>query len=345
MSITYTLKVLDIIQETNDTITLCFKQPALKKIKYVAGQYLTLIVRINGRRYIRPYSFSSCYGIDQNIEVTIKRVPHGVVSNHIIDMIKVGDSIEVLPPMGDFTLSDSPKQKNIFLWGTGSGITPLISIAKYALHQSDDLMVHLIYGNRNFESTIFLEKIESLKEKFPERFNRTYFHTRFELDKNFQHVIEGRIDKGRVSSIIGNHLKEDDQLHYICGPTGLKESLKIAFENLNINEKNIFSEDFEILRDPAQFDDIVTQTISLHFEGKDEILEVIKGQSILESALNAGLELPYSCQTGNCSICKATLLSGEIKMIGISKEREDLDEHECLLCCSHPKDNVVSIKI
>ncbi|MCA6069096.1 ferredoxin--NADP reductase [Chryseobacterium sp. RG1] len=345
MSITYTLKIVDIIQETDDTITLCFKQPALKKIQYVAGQYLTLIVRINGRRYIRPYSFSSCYGVDRNIEVTIKRVPNGIVSNYIIDMINIGDSIEVLPPMGDFILGVSPKQKNIFLWGTGSGITPLISITKSALYQFDDLKVHLIYGNKNFESTIFLEKIESLKEEFPERFNRTYFHTRFEIDKNFPYVIEGRIQERRVNSIIDSHIKEDEQLHYICGPVGLKESLKMAFKSLNINERNIFSEDFEILRNPSDFDDISTQTISLYFQGRNEILEVVKGQSILEAALNVGLELPYSCQTGNCSTCKATLLSGGIKMIGLTKEREDLNEQEYLLCCSHPKDNIVSIKI
>ena len=98
----YTLRIAEVKRETEDTVTLCFKQPGLKKIKYIAGQYLTLIFRINGRRYIRPYSFSSCPGVDSYLEVTVKRVQNGLVSNHINDMVNVGDSIEVMPPMGDF---------------------------------------------------------------------------------------------------------------------------------------------------------------------------------------------------------------------------------------------------
>lgn len=350
MTTTYTLKIIDIIQETNDTVTICFKQPSLKKIKYIAGQYLTLIVRINGRRYLRPYSFSSCYGVDSNIEITVKRVPHGIVSNHIIDVLKIGDAIEVLPPVGDFILSNSFSQKNIFLWGTGSGVTPLFSIAKAALNNLSDVKVHLIYGNRNFDSTIFFKKIETLKDKFPDRFYRTYFHTRFEINNNnnnnnLPEVIEGRIQADKIKEILGEDVNIDDQLHYICGPSGLKDSLKKTFAILNIDEKNIFSEDFEIVRDPKEFEDILTQTIDLEFLGNTVKLEVVKGQSILEAALNAGIELPYSCQTGNCSTCKAVLKSGNVKMIGLSKQRTDLHVEEFLLCCTHPLNDKVSIKV
>ena len=102
----YTLKVQDIKKETNDTITLCFKQPALKKIKYQAGQYLTLQFRINGRRYIRPYSFSSTPLIDATLNVTIKRVSGGVVSNYINDTIKIGDVIEVQEHLREFVFEE-----------------------------------------------------------------------------------------------------------------------------------------------------------------------------------------------------------------------------------------------
>src|SRR3954464_7515541 len=96
----YTLKVIELRTETTDTITVVFKQPGLKKINYVAGQYLTLIFRINGRRYIRPYSFSSAPGVDSTLNVTIKRVPGGIISNHILDKVSVGDLIETIQPMG-----------------------------------------------------------------------------------------------------------------------------------------------------------------------------------------------------------------------------------------------------
>ena len=99
----YTLSVQDIRSETDETITLCFKQPSLRKIKYQAGQYITLIVMINGRKYARPYSFSSSPSIDSSLEVTIKRVSQGIVSNYLNTEVKIGDVIEVLEPMGDFT--------------------------------------------------------------------------------------------------------------------------------------------------------------------------------------------------------------------------------------------------
>jgi ring-1,2-phenylacetyl-CoA epoxidase subunit PaaE len=131
----FKLQVIEIKPETSDTVTLCFKQPGLKEIKYLPGQYLTLIFRINGRKYMRPYSFSSAPDVDRYLEITVKRVPGGIISNHINDFVKVGDWIEAMPPMGDFIFERdkiSP-DKHIVLWGAGNGITPLISIAKYVL--------------------------------------------------------------------------------------------------------------------------------------------------------------------------------------------------------------------
>jgi ring-1,2-phenylacetyl-CoA epoxidase subunit PaaE len=115
----FTLKVVGVRTETADTVTVAFKQPGLKKVKYMAGQYLTLMFRINGRRYIRPYSFSSAPLVDAHLEVTIKRVPGGVVSNHIIDTVKVDDIVEVMEPMGDFMLNEAAltPATHIVLWG------------------------------------------------------------------------------------------------------------------------------------------------------------------------------------------------------------------------------------
>src|SRR6187402_2563553 len=129
----YTLKVHSIKRETKDTITLCFKQPGLKKIKYQAGQYLTLSFRINGRKYIRPYYFSSAPSADSFLETTIKRIPNGIFSNYVHDAIRVGDMVEVMEPMGDFVHSHDESFNQIYFWGVGSGITPLISIIKEVL--------------------------------------------------------------------------------------------------------------------------------------------------------------------------------------------------------------------
>lgn len=342
--IKYTLKVAEIRKETKDTITLCFKQPALRKIKYMAGQYLTLIFRINGRRYIRPYSFSSTPIIDPLLEVTIKRVANGIVSNYIHDVVKVGDSIEVMQPMGDFIYNPQRNTDQVFLWGIGSGITPLISITKQLLQTEINNNVILVYGNRNHENTIFLSLINDLLKKYPDRFQAWHFHTQLSVSEEIPYLVQGRINKAKALSIL-NKVGFNRSLHYICGPAGFKESVKEALFSLGITEDNIFSEDFELIKDPKDFEHIHTQTIELVFENQEHTLEVIKGKSVLESALDAGIELPYSCQTGNCSTCKGIVKSGSLKMIGLVKEREDLLSNEYLLCCSHPISEDVCIEI
>ena len=344
----YTLRVERLQKETADTLTIFFKQPALKKVRYKAGQYLTLIFRINGRRYIRPYSFSSAPCIDSTLNVTIKRVQGGVVSNHILDKLNVGDIIEVLEPMGDFILdkiSDKVKNKHIILWGSGSGITPLMSIAKFALNSAEYEHVTLVYGNRSFETTIFSEQIKELQQLNKERFSIWRFYTKAIIKEDNPYIIQGRIEPGKVLKVIQNEVDIKNTTHYICGPIGLKDSVKTELVKLNVPYENIFAEDFEVTRDPKEFEDIFTRNVAITLDGQSTAFEVAKGKSILEAGLDAMLELPYSCQTGSCLLCKATLTGGKIKTIGIAELPAELHDNECLLCCSFPLTDNVEVLI
>jgi ring-1,2-phenylacetyl-CoA epoxidase subunit PaaE len=340
----YTLKVQDIRQETKDTITLCFRQPGLRKMKYQAGQYLTLSIRINGRKYSRPYSFSSAPSVDSLLETTIKRVTGGIFSNHVHDSVKIGDILEVMEPMGDFIYEHNCSTDAICFWGVGSGITPLISIIKEILVSNSALKLNLIYGNKNFESTIFLQLIEELIDKYPDNFQVWHLHSQHTEDKNHHLVRSGRIDEEFIYDILKVADIEKTK-HYICGPNDLKSTIKETLSVLKCPENNIFSEDFELVKDPIDFEDIATHNVNINFQGTTTIVEVEKGKSVLEAALDLGIELPYSCQTGNCNTCKASVKSGEVKMIGLSMLRTDLDENEYLLCCSYPLTDNVSVEI
>jgi ring-1,2-phenylacetyl-CoA epoxidase subunit PaaE len=121
----FTLQVVEVRTETSDTVTLCLKQPGLKKVKYLPGQYLTLVFHVNGRKYIRPYSFSSSSGVDQHLEVTIKKVQGSIASNHINDFIRTGQLIEVISPMSDFVFDKDKinEDKHIVLWSAGRKTT------------------------------------------------------------------------------------------------------------------------------------------------------------------------------------------------------------------------------
>lgn len=339
----YTLKIWEVRKETDDTVTLCFKQPGLKKIKYLAGQYLTLQFRINGRRYIRPYSFSSTPLIDTTLNVTIKRVPGGIVSNYINDHIKVDDVIEVQEPLGDFVFEAKERVNSVVFWGVGSGITPLFSMIKDLLNVNQTINIYLVYGNKSKTSVIFYDELEKLKSIYPERFKIYYFYSREEFFDDESHNFKGRINSDFVADLIKKI--DEPTKHYLCGPIGLKNTIKDSLLNLSGNLDNLFSEDFEIVKNPEDFKEISDQEIVLNFQGIENKIVISKGNSILEEALEIGLELPYSCQTGNCSTCKATLKSGEVKMIGLSKPRTDLNENEYLLCCSYPVTNNVSVEI
>lgn len=343
--ITYMLKVADVRQETTDAVTICFKQPGLKKVIYQPGQYLTLIFRINGRRYIRPYSFSSAPGVDATLNVTVKRVLSGIVSNHIIDNLKVDDLVEVMPPMGHFVveLTKLDDSTPIVLWGAGSGITPLISIAKFLLKNRKN-EVTLVYGNRDFENTLFVDQIKLLNQEHS-NFTVWHFLSKASISNAHPHHVEGRISPSKVLSVLKENDKSSDSLHYICGPLGLKESVKGALNKYGISEANIFSEDFEVVKDSKDFENVITRSVEIIKDQLPQIVEVVKGRSILEAGLDAGIELSYSCQTGSCSICKATLQTGDVKMVSTANLSEELLENEYLLCCTYPLSDNISFKV
>lgn len=344
---TYTLKVVELRKETKDALTVCFKQPGLKKIKYLPGQYLTLIFRINGRRYIRPYSLSSSPSVDPNLEITIKRVPGGIVSNHIIDLLKVDDIVEMMHPMGDFTFEPNRYHidQHVVLWAAGSGITPVISIAKDILHKRTGHKVTMVYGNRYVDDVIFNDKIKDLIKSFPEHLNVWNFYTRLVVDNSDPDHIQGRIDPGKVLEVLRSITDLKNSVHYICGPLGLKESVKRALQAIGINEDHVFTEDFELQKDPKDFEDIITRAVVINIGGESSSVEVVKGKSILEAGLDAALELPYACQTGHCTVCKATTVTGQVKMIGITKLPDDLKTDECLTCCAYPLSDDVQLTL
>jgi ring-1,2-phenylacetyl-CoA epoxidase subunit PaaE len=345
--VNYSLKIVDIRVETPDTKTIVFKQPGLKKIKYLAGQYLTLIFRINGRKYVRPYSFSSAPIIDTSLEITVKRVPGGIVSNHIIDCLNVGDIVEVMEPMGDFVLRDESvnEQTHLILWGAGSGITPLISLAKHALYNNIVKHVTLVYGNRNFDSVIFKDNLDGLVSQYPNHFRVWHFHTNPSVSELNPFVVQGRIDAEKVLSVLKSEGDLTNTLHYVCGPIGLKESVKLVLDNLEVESEHVYSEDFQILINPEAFKDIKTRVVNIKQQETSTAVEVAKGKSILEAGLDAMIDMTYSCQTGNCLICKGTLLSGELKTIGVGSLPPELKHNEWLLCCSYPLSDNIEILI
>jgi ring-1,2-phenylacetyl-CoA epoxidase subunit PaaE len=205
--------------------------------------------------------------------------------------------------------------------------------------------VTLVYGNRNSKQTIFNDQLLILKKQYPENFSLFNFFTKEKQSENSSVFFQGRIDAERIVQILAGCSDKQDSFHYICGPVELKNTVKSTLQQNHISSERIFTEDFEHIVDENQLKEIRTTFVNLKKDNQSIRLEVIKGKSILEAGLDQQIDLAYSCQTGTCALCKATLLSGKVKTIGVEKLPEALNENECLLCCSYPLTDDVEVEI
>jgi ring-1,2-phenylacetyl-CoA epoxidase subunit PaaE len=218
-----TLTISKLVKETSDTVSVYFEPTNSNFYNYKAGQYLNIKVKVNGKTHDRVFSLSSCPS-DKFLRITTKL--NGEVTHWFYNQAKVGDTIQALLPVGDFTLT--PASEYLFVAG-GSGITPLYSMIRTLLAEKFTSNITLLYSNKSKESTIFGSELAELEKQYS--------------NLKVQHFISG---KNRMSQVdITNVVKNNDQIQaYICGPEGLKVATKSYLKNAGIVEGNIHTEDF-----------------------------------------------------------------------------------------------------
>lgn len=342
------LKVADVVQETADAMSLYFSTGFFSKLKYKAGQFLTLSVEVAGKEYQRAYSLNTAMNVDPLPSITIKRVDGGVVSNHILDTVSKGAKIKALKPRGNFVFDPDPvASRHLVLIAGGSGITPIISIAKTALHMEPNTTISMLYCNRNEGSIIFNQKIEELRKKFARRFE--VLHMLSEPTESWNGG-KGKLDEENIGGVIARfaNWSKPRTEYYICGPEGLMGASKNGLTKLGISENRIHLESFtasSLLLDgnTEVFED---QEVVLKYKGKSTTVNVPGDQSILDVALDVGINIPYSCCSGSCGTCMAKLKSGEVKMIGgnVLTDKE-IEQGYILTCVGHPVTDDVQIEV
>ncbi len=332
----YTLNVLEKVHESNDSCTIKFKQPGLRKIAYQAGQFITLIVQINGRMYQRPYSISSVFGIDPTLNITVKAVENGVVSNYIKHTLREGQTIEIVQPLGTFTIPDGFTH-DLILWAAGSGISPIYALLKKSLMHSQNKVV-LNYSSKNSEQTILLNEILNLQQIYSDRFEfHLFLSEAHENDKLKYHSKMDAQNIEQYSSTIKN-----SALHFICGPGSYSKFVKTWLLEKGILENNIRTEDFSLLLSESDLQGVADVDVDILIGDDTFKIPVRRGLNILSAALDSGLKIDYSCQTGTCELCSASIISGSVRSI-VHQHTEVKNKGEnCLLCCSLPlTDNIL----
>lgn len=351
MSKYYFLKVKEVKKDTEDAVTITFWHPLNEVIMYKPGQFLTVIVDPGtGKKERRSYSMCTSPYTDISPAITVKRIAGGLVSNFLYDHVKPGDVLEVMEPMGVFTFNpNSEKKREVVLIAAGSGITPLISIAKAALIVEPETRVVLLYGNRSEGSVLFKDELDALERKYKDRL--VVIHSLSQPSADWSgHV--GRLTKPKVLKLLDEveALEFSNAEVYLCGPEEMMEDARRALDVSGFRPEKIHRESFLPAgssghdQDPAEIGEaIVKREIVLRYEGSEYRLTVQPHESVLEAALNNDIDLPYSCQAGMCTACIARTVSGEVHL----DEREALTDAELadgyiLTCCAHPlTDDVV----
>ena len=339
----YELTISKITQLTTSSVMITFEVPELLKkvFHFEAGEYLTLQQTIGGEKVRRAYSI--CSGVNEGeLSVAVKRVPNGVFSTYATTQLKAGDVLEVMPPKGSFVFFyDIFGNRDIMLFSAGSGVTPMMSIAKTALSKTN-IKVVFVYGNKSKEEALFFDEIEALRIQYPERF---LVHYAFSQEPWGDHYM-GRINDRIVNEIFAKYKDLNWGRYYACGPTELVKNLREILLLRGIDKDRIFTELFEA--SPAEIDYSTLQgnvAITLELNGQTYSFESARNQTLLSSALLRGYDAPYSCLNGVCSSCIGRVEEGEAKMAkNETLSEEEVSQGYILTCQAYAMTDTIKVR-
>jgi ring-1,2-phenylacetyl-CoA epoxidase subunit PaaE len=349
----YPLTIAEVRKETSDTVSLLFEIPAELShlFQFTQGQYLTLRTTIDGNDIRRSYSICSGVG-EGTVRVAIKEVEEGVFSTYANRSLKAGDTLLVMPPQGRFFTPMTEGASKLYVaFAAGSGITPIISILKTVLSAELESRFILFYGNKSYDQVIFFEELETLKSLHRERLS---VHHVFSREQLVSDLFYGRLD-GTKCKAFAKYFFQASQVDafFICGPEEMTFSLRDALLDLGAEKERIH---FELFTSPGAAKANIQTKAAKPSQGFDAQITVHQddmtfefnlpshGSTILDAAMRAGADLPFSCKGGVCSTCKARVLEGEVEMtVNYGLEPDEIARGYVLTCQAHPKSPKVTV--
>ena len=341
------LIIKDIRRETADCVSIAFDVPETLKTEFsfTQGQYLTLKTHINGEEVRRTYSICTAPS-DEDLRIAVKEIEEGIFSTYANRVLKKGDALEVMPPMGHFfTPLSINAQKHYVFFAAGSGITPVIANIKAILKTEPLSNCTLIYGNRYVSTIIFKEEIEDLKNLYLGRFQVFNVLSR---ERTESELLHGRLDKDKIAYFfekIPQLLKGD--AFFSCGPIEMTEAVKELLTAQGIDENHIHFELFnapKISASKRETQNAVDSMAFIKLDGLTFDVPINKGQSILDAAQAVGADVPYACKGGVCCTCRAKLVEGDVEMmVNYALTKEETDAGFILTCQAIAKSNKVVV--
>jgi ring-1,2-phenylacetyl-CoA epoxidase subunit PaaE len=297
------LRVVDMLPEGTDAVTVVFDDPACHAEHCEAGQYLTLEVTINGERVRRAYSLATA-PCDGGLAITVKRVPGGLMSNWIHDQLSQGGLVRCFGPSGDFTAGSPPAQgpRRLLLIAGGSGIVPLQAVARQVLHDEPDAEVTLIYGSSALERAIFAAPLQQEALRHAPRWRQHWVFETAPPEGTGPACRIGRLDAPTLTALLDGTDLRGFHRAMVCGPDAMRAAVRQALLAGGLPADRLFEESFVSPRRGAVSD----QAQPAVFESADgeQAITLRPGDTLLEAALNAGIALPFSCCSGGCGACR-----------------------------------------
>ncbi len=347
MSSFHSLQIKNIIAETATSVSICFDVPSklAADFKFIAGQYLTLKTTINGADVRRSYSICSSPDSGE-LCVAIKQLKGGLFSTFATTQLKAGDFLDAAPPEGKFILQTNKSNSNHYCaFAAGSGITPVIAMIKTVLTHEKNSSFALLYGSKTPKDTIFYNALNDLSRDFPDRFYCYFVFSQ----TNENNALSGRIDAEKVNDILKNkHQYNSFHSFYICGPEQMVTTVSETLISNNITKEQINYELFTATtKDNPQTESADfsgTAQVTILVDDEETTITVKENQTILEAALKADIDAPYSCQGGVCSSCMCMVTSGEVHLLKNSILTDDeLEEGLSIACQAIPKSSNITI--
>ena len=338
------VRVKKITQETPDTITIIFDVPPYTW-QYKAGQYIDIGVTINGERFYRSYSLATTPYQDPRPAITVKRVHNGKVSNYLHDHVKEGTNIDCTAPRGTFTIDyELYKEAHFVFIAGGSGITPIFSMIKALLQQIPQAHIKLVYASRSQKHIIYKKALDQLQDTQKDRLQIT--HILSQPTKTWKGK-RGRLTPDTLLQLLKGPFTT---YHYfLCSPPELMTLTTNTLINAGVSTKQIRKEKFTPQAE-TQLPLLTEKNTSkaciatIHYKGQTYTCNIAKGETLLDAALEEGIEITYSCSSGMCNMCRAKCTKGKVHMLedeGLTQEEKK--EGYILTCVGYPTTQTLTL--
>jgi ring-1,2-phenylacetyl-CoA epoxidase subunit PaaE len=348
-SVFHPLRVASVERLTDDAVAITFDVPPelREEFRFQAGQHVSIRSPVVGDDVRRNYSICAP-ATSGRLRIGVKRIPDGVFSSYAAERLRPGDVLDIMTPTGSFsTALYAGQRKRYGAIAAGSGITPVLSILSTALEVEPDSSAVLVYVNRTTLNIMFLEDLEDLKNRYPDRFQLIHVLDEEPLDVE---ILSGRLDAGRLGRILDSLVLPDDvDEWFLCGPLPMTDVAREVLLSYGADDEHIHRELFFVGPPPAASsraaagpeagtEPATGAEVTIMLDGRSQTFVLPEdGASILDATLRYRADAPFACKNGVCGTCRAKVVEGQVRMdANYALEPAEVAAGYALACQSHP---------